>query len=571
MRHSVDPRQIQLFNPFLDIIPPLGRQRIDSGWQGIFRNCLLELMPVRQIGEHFHPAFGRPTKEHYSIAGLMLLQEMNNWTNSETVEAYLFRTDVQFALNLEPGRDELSERTWERYRALYREDELAHFVMNAVTQKLVEQLDLSIDQQRLDSTHVFSNMARFGRTRLLAVTCKRFLAQVRRHFPDDFSDLPEELRQRYAPSTGTLFSDKGKSPQERDRSRQQAAEDMHELIERFADHSGLNTRPSYKVMVTVFEQQCEVIEAKVRIRRKSGVCVQNSSDLDATYDFHKGVGYKAQLSETCSDENGVQLIVAALVQTASAKDAEALPAVLEDLRQNELLPESMLADTSFGGDGNVQKAAALGVELVAPVGGQEVQREPDDPELGPPLTMDDFAVDERTGDATACPAGRVPLQVLTDVETNETTIEMSAADCKECPFQKVCPMQKRPGDRYTLKYTAKQRRVEERRREQATPAFRERYSKRSGIESTNGGLKRRLGFGKLRVRGMKAVSHALYLKIAGWNLLRVAAALKMGGFWVRKGLRDRIRRWLRPAYRPACQVALRVRAGGSLGIGSAFA
>ena len=179
MRHSVDPRQIQLFDPFVDIIPPLGRKRIDTGWQAIMRHCLLQLMPVRDLGAHFHPTFGRPTKELYSMAGLMLLQELNNWTNPETVEAYLFRTDVQFALNLEPGCDEMCDRTWERYRALFIEDELAHTVLDAVTRKLVDELDLSIDRQRLDSTHVFSNMARFGRTRLLAITNKRFLTQVR--------------------------------------------------------------------------------------------------------------------------------------------------------------------------------------------------------------------------------------------------------------------------------------------------------------------------------------------------------------------------------------------------------
>lgn len=551
MRHSVNPRQMLLFDPFRDIIPPLGRKRIDTGWQTIMRHCLLELMPLRQLGEHFHPTFGRPTKELYSMAGLMLLQELNNWTNPETVEAYLFRTDVQFALNLEPGCDEMCDRTWERYRALFIEDELAHTVMDAVTRKLIDELDLSIDRQQLDSTHVFSNMARFGRTRLLAITNKRFLTQVARHCPDDFAALPEELRKRYAPSTGMLFSDKGKLPQERDRSRQQAAEDMHALIERFADHSGLNTRPSYKALVTVFEQQCEVIEAKVRIRPKSGVCVQNTSDPDATFDYHKGVGYKAQLTETCGEDNAAQLIVSALVQTASAKDAEALPMVLKDLQQNERLPESMLADTSFGGDGNVQAAAALDVELAAPVGGQEVKREPDDPELGPPLTMEDFACDERTGQVTACPVGRVPLQMRIDETKDEIEIEMNAADCQGCPFEKVCPVRKRPGNRYTVKYTTKQRRVEERRREQATAAFREHYAKRSGIESTNGGLKRRLGFGKLRVRGRKAVAHALYMKVAGWNLLRAAFALKRGRFAVRKGLRDRICSWLRRLYRRA--------------------
>jgi hypothetical protein len=383
--------------------------------------------------------------------------------------------------------------------------------------------------------------------------------------------LPEELRQRYAPSTSTLFSDKGKTPKERDSSRQRAAEDMHELIERFAGHAGLNTRPSYKALVTVFGQQCELIESNVRIRPKSGVCVQNSSDLEATYDAHKGVGYKAQLTETCSDENDVQLIVSALVQTASVKDAEALPAVLENLHQNELLPEALLADMAYAGDGNVQRAEAKNVELAAPVAGQKVKQAADDPVLGPPLTMEDFACDERTGEVTACPAGRVPLAVLTDEATGEITIEMNAADCQACPFEKVCPIQKRPGERYTVKYTAKQRRVEERRREQATAAFRERYAKRSGIESTNSGLKRRLGFGRLRVRGMKAVAHALYLKIAGWNLIRAAAALKPGRFQVRKGLRERLRRWLRRPYGPASILAHRDQSHPSIQIQPAFA
>ena len=138
------------------------------------------------------------------------------------------------------------------------------------------------------------------------------------------------------------------------------------------------------------------------------------------------------------------------------------------------------------------------------------------------------------------------------------------------PAAVTCPVKKRPGDHYTVKYTAKQRRVEERRREQATAAFRERYSKRSGIESTNGGLKRRLGFGRLRVRGMKAVSHALYLKIAGWNLLRAAAALKMGRFSVRKALRGRLRRWLRLLGRQSFRAATRTKSHNALQVELAF-
>src|SRR3989442_2740739 len=103
MRHIVNPQQGRLFDPFEGMIPPLDWERIRDGWQGVFRATLLELMPARELGEHFHPTMGRPTKELYSVAGLIYLQEFNNWTNAEAVETYLFRTDVQYALNLEPG------------------------------------------------------------------------------------------------------------------------------------------------------------------------------------------------------------------------------------------------------------------------------------------------------------------------------------------------------------------------------------------------------------------------------------------------------------------------------------
>ena len=84
---------------------------------------------------------------------------------------------------------------------------------------------------------------------------------------------------------------------------------------------------------------------------------------------------------------------------------------------------------------------------------------------------------------------------------------------------------KKPG--YRLEYTDKQRRLEERRREEATAAFRERYARRSGIESTNSGLKRRLAMGKLRVRGSPSVFPSILLKITGWNLLRAAGSKKV--------------------------------------------
>ena len=199
----------------------------------------------------------------------------------------------------------------------------------------------------------------------------------------------------------------------------------------------------------------------------------------------------------------------------------------------------MLADTVYGSDENVQAAAKLGVELVAPMPGAEPQsadtpaRDTSTATSTPTplekLTIDDFSVDERTGKISACPSGRLPLNVLYQQGPNQdkTTIEMRPEDCASCPFREACPMRQTKQGKYQLDYTPKQRRQEERRREEDTDAFRTRYAKRSGLESTNGGLKRKHGLGKLRVRGRPAVRHALYLKVAGWNMNRATASGKL--------------------------------------------
>jgi hypothetical protein len=482
-------------------------------------------MPAKKLAKHFDPIMGRPTKELYSVAGLLFLQEFQNWTIPEAVEAYLFRTDVQFALNLEPGVDQMCERTFERYRKLFIEDESAGQVMDQVTTRLIDLLEIDIRQQRLDSTHVFSNMASFGRTRLMAVTIKRFLTQVKRHHPADYDALPEELRRRYGVAQAQLLAKESKDADERGKSRQQVAEDVRALIDRFADHAGLRDRPSYLALVKVFNEQCEIVDERIQVRGKTGGnCLQNPSDPEATYDGHKGPGYQLQISETCSVENDVQLLTSVLPQTAVESDAKAMEPVLEHLQEQEHLPEELLVDTAYGSDENVQAAAALGVEVVSPVAGPTPEAKAKAEADPAKLTIDDFAHDERTGQVDACPTGRVPLATVYDADSDTTTVNMGPEDCGSCPHRQQCPVD--PGPKgYTTSFTGKQRRLASRRCEQQTTVFKERYARRSGLESTNSGLKRRLGLGRLRVRGHKAVAHALYLKAAGWNLLRAALAL----------------------------------------------
>jgi hypothetical protein len=520
MRRIRDPQQKRMFDPFQGVLSEMARRRILSGWQGVFRAVVLKLLPVKQLAEHFSVDMGCPTKELYSMAGLVFLADFFDWNALDAADAYMMRADVQFALNVEPGV-ECCDRTVERYRELFTEDDLAAQLFTELTITLTDLLELDVSKQRLDSTHVFSHMATFGRVRLMAVAIKRCLTQIKRHAADDYVALPQEFRARYAPSEGKLFAE-AKDAEARARSKQQVAEDMLLVVERFADHAQIKGRTSYTSLVQIFQQQCEVVEGRVVVIPKTGGdVIQNPSDLDATYDGHKGQGYQVQLSETCSAENDVQLITGVIPETACANDSEAVRPMLEQLDANGLLPEQMTADTAYGSDENALIAESFGVELIAPVPGRS-------PQVGAEeLTLDDFAHHEVTGSVEACPASHSPLRVTRDEATQTTVVEMSAAMCASCPLLKLCPIHQMPDGRFELKFTDQARRLAARRREAETDVFRERYAKRSGIESTNSGLKNRLGLGWLRVRGRGAVFRTLLLKVSGWNVLRASASEKL--------------------------------------------
>lgn len=535
MRYLENPLQPKLFDVFQDILSPVAFKRLQQSWEQLFRLVILKLLPATELARHFDPILGRPTKELYSMAGLIFIMEFRDWTQAEAVEAYTFHANIQYALNLDPEGQSLCERTLQRYLKLFREDHLAQQVMTEVTAELVRLLELDISEQRLDSTHIESNMAKFGRVRLMSTGIRNFLEQLKKQDDATYQALPASLRERYGASKNALFGDWKKLDEKGiEAVRQSVAEDLMLLVERFRADAQYNQVPTYLMLATIFRQQCEVIQDKVQLKKKTGgdiIC--NPSDPDATFDGHKGSGYQVQISETCHSENGVQLILSAIPQTACASDASSLTTVVEDLKENELLPQSLLADTAYGGDSNQQYCEAAGIDLISPTSGKC----PEEHVNADHLTAADFQVELR--DATdergrveavptcvACPVGKEPHRSFYDSYLDEIRILQDPKVCDACPLQSKCPCRLASGwSQVTI--NAKEVRLIERRRHELTDKFRDDYRMRSGIESTNSQLKRVTGLGQLRVRGRPAVFMSVLLKIAGWNILRAASVREL--------------------------------------------
>lgn len=530
MKTIESPTQQRLFDVFDGVIGPMGRKMINNGWQGLFRQVILEQMPVVLMGEGLSDYQGRPTVELHAITALLLIREFQGWTVPQTHEALLFRTDIQFALNLEPGT-EITQRTIERYVARMQSNEkISEEIFAKVTDTLLKGMEVKVKKQRLDSTHVLSDMANLGRAQMIGVALRRFFKRLEKHDSQSgqtpvLERFSAELLGRYRKQSDSRIFGDCRTTDQRKVALQQAAEDLAQVISQLADCEPICNWDAYKQLETIFHQQCELREEFVQVRQKTGGrVIVNTSDPEVTVSGHKGAGYQVQIAESHNDEGKPNFITAAKVETAADNDANAVLPVLENLKDRDVMPEELLADTLYGGDSNVEAAKAEGVDLVTPVPGEKKF----DPEE---IRYDQFQVNDQ-GELVACPAGHAPKSTSFNAKGDYTFAQMDHEQCLHCPLLARCrvqrdPKTKRPTGR--IQFTRSAVRADQRRFRQSSDEFREKYRWRSGIEGTISCIKRRMGLKRLRVRGRKAVKQAILLKLTGWNVLRAVAARLMTG------------------------------------------
>jgi len=93
----------------------LGSQRrrlLERGWAGVFCDFLLKHMPVGELAPHFCDRFGRPSKELSVAVGALILQQLHDLTDEQTVEAIALNIAWHDALDIRRESDAyLCERT----------------------------------------------------------------------------------------------------------------------------------------------------------------------------------------------------------------------------------------------------------------------------------------------------------------------------------------------------------------------------------------------------------------------------------------------------------------------------
>ena len=518
------------------------RARLKDSWSQHFRD---EILPILFKSEDkFSSLYGTTGRPNFSVArmlGLCLLQELNNLNDQQALDAFSFDLRWHHALDVSGQDVYLSRRSLVEFRRrlAHKDPEMAivRTIFEDISTAAIEKLGISPSEQRLDSTHVVSNIRTRGKFDLFQKTTKLFLNSLAGH---DFARIPEPIADWHHHQTEGWFSMVPKK--ERAAKLEQLAEYVFTLINLFKKEKHITTSEPYQLLVRLFNEQCSCFEKSAeddddceynRVELKNnthGETLQSPYDPDVSYG-HKGKGYSVHITETCNNEETSEIITDYEVHGAARPDIGKAIGVIERLEMAGLKPEVLFADGGYTSVPSTFEITQSNVEFIAPVNRNRLSNIK--------MGRDQFVFDD-DGLVLKCPVGNKPIDHRMRSANNKKGSSSLHAifhgdTCRACSKLAVCPV-RAPNNRKSgcgLRKTKGNFRLEITPQlilrdrmyvEQQSLQWKERYKIRSGVEATMSELKRSHGMGKLRVRRAAKVIFAVACKVIACNIKRWAKA-----------------------------------------------
>ncbi|MDR2367072.1 MAG: transposase [Deltaproteobacteria bacterium] len=429
-----EPRLFGWKDPFYNTKNEKRLAGLEKGWPNAFKEGVLPHLAIKPLMPYFCKNNGRPTKDLKTMLGLLVLQDMCNLTDSDTLLRLQYDISFRWALDIQDANDDtlyICPKTYYNFRRTIVTNDLADIIFNDTTCNLIDEFKVDYRLQRMDSMHFNTNMKRLTRLGVMSATVEKFLKTLRKEDSQAFNAIDFTLTDRYLGKDVQGHNPFGHvMPSENAKAMLTVAKDIFGLINAFQANPVVSGMPSFALLNRVFQDQCRVsyqekiqvdaeivlkgddeakfsdetsieetdsedvpegvvensniiAEPKVELlpaKEISSGSLQNPTDPDATYSGHKGQGFHVQLVETYTEADTesegpmLNLITLVDVRPANEHDSAALVPAVDDLEKRGVKPEVLTADTAYGGDANSEYAASKGIELLSPVPGNTTNR-----------------------------------------------------------------------------------------------------------------------------------------------------------------------------------------------------
>lgn len=441
-KSSAQSSVFEVDNYFPDALP-------ENDWCFTYYERVLPLIDEQKFKHLYSESEGRPNASIRTMVSLLIFMGLEKYTWRGTEFQFPRRLDWLIATNTPLGQAQIDHTTLFKFYQRLEADDTARELFVELTDAFIEACGTSVKKQRTDSFYIHGWLKILSRYGLFKETIRKFLQALRKQQPDLYINIKEQLSQDYLEQEFDL-TEKDKELAHKKTSLM--AQDLYQLKLAFENHNQVKHYETFKILVTVFEQQCEINEIidqdpEIIIKEKPDrdtICTPHN--VDARY-VRKGkqqvTGDKGFVTETCDPKNKTQFITDTDVTESTKSDPKEQSNIQDRLAENEFKPEKQYEDAGFVNGQTILDSNEKGIELEGPTAGRSQSFEAYENKQRP-LDAGDFdtTYDEELAELTVnkCPNNQQPQDQQRSEKTGKVVVHFDPDVCNACPKSQRCPV-----------------------------------------------------------------------------------------------------------------------------------
>jgi hypothetical protein len=525
-KKNIKHLQPALINAFSEI-PENRIKLLKTSWAHTFYHEFFCRIDEEKFAILYSTKPSRPNSAVNVLFGLEVIKAGFGWSDAELYENFFFNLQVRYALGYDRlGDGDFSIRTLYNFRDRLSQNylesgiNLVEQVFDEITDIQIQELQVRTGMQRMDSTQIASNIVNASRLQLLVEAIQRtyriLTAVDQNRLAESFAPYLKETAGHYT------YRVKGKEAVQEHLQRVGAViyHLIAELKETYAKEE------IYQVLERIFMENFHLIEENVSPKENQELAsdsLQSLDDLEASFrtkgqNHYKG--YVVNVTETCEQENDLQLITKVQVAPNNTDDSKLLIEALPDLTERTNL-DTLYTD---GGHGSPSADMALQTHNIKHVQTAIRGRKQNSNKLH----LSDFDIEFDAGgtpSAITCPQGQT-VSVHPSLQKKALVAHFENEICADCPLVDQCPAHPRKRDpRFHLRFSHENAHAAKRRR-QSQNQQQEGRNLRAAVEATMRSIKHPFPAGKLPVRGKFRVTCLLISSASMINIRRIQRFLE---------------------------------------------
>jgi hypothetical protein len=515
-------RQQKMFTT-VDQLPEKAKKRLENSWAHIFYHEFFCRIDESVFSVLYSETYSRPNTPVNMLIGFETLKSGFGHSDEELYDHFLFDIQFRYALGLHDiDKDNFDLRTIYNFRSAissYEEKMGINLVRKAVEQLTDEQIkrfEIKTGLQRMDSTMIQSNIRKMSRLHLLV----EIIHRVYRILTEEEKAEHQELFCKYIKEDSLHYCYRVKRDDIPDRMGQIGL-DLRRIVIQFGEK--YSQEQAIRAAIRVFREHFRVTEDEIVAKENKdldGATLQSPVDEDATFRRKSGEnsrGYVANITETCDDENELQLITRISVDSNVTDDQQLLSKDVENLKTRGKLDE-LYTDAGYCGPVAAEAAEKHQIkQSVSAIKGRKKEKGR--------IGLEDFHVEcdsQGVPNLISCPQVQT-VELRKGKKQNRYSAGFAASKCENCPLKASCPAKRlKKRDVFVMRFSSNDLRVAE-QRTQVSKTGKEIINKRASVESTVRSVIHSFGghLCKMPVRKKSRINTMLQLSYAMVNIRRI--------------------------------------------------